>query len=281
MDDDLSDDQLLRYSRHILLDEIGIAGQRNLLAAHVLVVGAGGLGCAAIAYLAAAGIGTLTIVDDDVVDLTNLQRQILHTAQTIGLAKVDSARDAVKRLNPDITLNAIHQRADGEWLAGVIERVDVVVDCTDNFRTRQMINRACVDASVPLVSGAAIRFGGQVSVFDTRAGGPCYACLFPPSSPVTEVACATMGVFAPLVGLVGALQAVEALKLIVRTGRSLTGRLLMVDAHEMEWTTLRVERNHQCEVCGERSRRERGREPGYRESAAASQCRISSFGSGR
>ncbi|CAJ0796095.1 Molybdopterin-synthase adenylyltransferase [Ralstonia condita] len=247
----MNDEQLLRYSRHILLDEIGIEGQTRLLDAHALVIGAGGLGAAALPYLAAAGVGTLTIVDDDTVDLTNLQRQILHTTASVGRPKVESAQAAIARLNPDVRVNALQHRLNADDFGALLQDVSVVLDCSDNFPTRQAANRACVRAGVPLVSGAAIRFDGQISVFDTRAGGPCYACLFPPDEAVPDVACATMGVFSPLVGMVGTVQAAEALKLIAGIGRSLTGRLLMLDGLSMEWTTMRVARQATCPVCGD------------------------------
>jgi len=247
----MNDDQLLRYSRHILLDELGIEGQDRLLAGHALVIGAGGLGTAALPYLASAGVGTITVVDDDAVDLTNLQRQILHTTANVGRAKVESAREGMLRINPGIEVHTIATRVGDAELSALAARADVVLDCCDNFATRQAVNRACVRHRVPLVSGAALRFDGQVSVFDQRQDdAPCYACLFPPSEPAPEVACATMGVFAPLVGMVGTVQAAEALKLLAGVGRSLAGRLLMVDALNMEWTTMRLARVPGCEVCG-------------------------------
>lgn len=247
----MHDDQLLRYSRHILLDEIGIEGQTRLLAAHALVIGAGGLGAAALPYLAAAGVGHLTIVDDDTVDLTNLQRQIIHTTANVGRLKVESAREAVARLNPGVAVELVPERVDLERLEALVRTADVVLDCCDNFATRHAINRACVVHRVPLVSGAAIRFDGQISVYDKRVPeNPCYACLFPPSADAPEVACATMGVFAPVVGMVGTVQAAEALKLLIGTGESLAGKLLMLDARNMEWTSLALARNPECEVCG-------------------------------
>lgn len=246
----MNDDQLLRYSRHILLDEIGIEGQTRLLESHALVIGAGGLGAAALPYLAAAGVGTLTIVDDDTVDLTNLQRQIIHTTESVGQPKVASAYAAIARLNPEVQVNAVQRRMDADGLGALLDGVSVVLDCSDNFATRQSANLACVRAGVPLVSGAAIRFDGQISVFDSRAGGPCYACLFSPDEPAPDVACATMGVFSPLVGMVGTVQAAEALKLIAGVGRSLAGRLLMLDGLSMEWTTMRIARQPSCPVCG-------------------------------
>jgi molybdopterin/thiamine biosynthesis adenylyltransferase len=247
----MQDDQLLRYSRHILLDEIGIEGQSRLLAAHALVIGAGGLGTAALPFLAASGVGQITIVDDDTVDLTNLQRQIIHTTATVGRPKVESAREALARLNPEVVVHTVQERVDAARLGVLVKTADVVLDCCDNFATRHAVNLACVTHRVPLVSGAAIRFDGQISVYDKRESNqPCYACLFPPSIAVPEVACATMGVFAPLVGMIGTVQAAEALKLLIGTGESLAGRLLMLDARRMEWTSMALARNPDCEVCG-------------------------------
>lgn len=247
----MNDDQLLRYSRHILLDEIGIEGQERLLAGRVLVVGAGGLGAAAMPYLASAGVGHLTIVDDDDVDLTNLQRQILHTTANVGRPKVVSAREGLLRINPDIDVELVSQRVGDAELDGLVAGADVVLDCCDNFATRQAVNRACLKHRKPLVSGAALRFDGQVSVYDLRqTDAPCYGCLFPPSEPAPEAACATMGVFAPLVGMVGTVQAAEALKVLAGVGQTLSGRLLMVNAMTMEWTTMRLARTPDCEVCG-------------------------------
>jgi molybdopterin/thiamine biosynthesis adenylyltransferase len=248
----MNDNQLLRYSRHILLDEIGIDGQQRLLAAHALIVGAGGLGSPAALYLAAAGIGKITLVDDDVVDLTNLQRQIAHTTGRVGLAKTASAQQALAQINPEVEVVAVSERADGERLAALAAEATVALDCTDNFATRHALNRACVRHRVPLVSGAAIRFDGQISVFDPRSGtAPCYACLFPPDQQFEEVSCASMGVFAPLVGIIGSMQAAEALKLIVGIGPSLAGRLLLLDARSMEWSSIGIARNAACAVCGQ------------------------------
>ena len=248
---DLNDAQLLRYSRHILLDEIGIEGQQKLLAARVLVIGAGGLGSPAALYLASAGVGRLTLVDHDTVDLTNLQRQIAHTTARVGRYKAESAREAIAAINPEIDVVALLERADDARLAQLVAQADVVLDCTDNFATRHAVNRACVAHGVPLVSGAVIRFDGQVSVFDPRMGDmPCYSCLFPQDQAFEDVACSTMGVFAPLVGIVGAMQAAEALKLIMEIGTSLAGRLLLLDGLRMEWTSIGVGRNEDCPVCG-------------------------------
>jgi molybdopterin/thiamine biosynthesis adenylyltransferase len=250
----MNDQQLLRYSRHILLDEVGIEGQERVLAAHAVVIGAGGLGSPAALYLAASGVGRITLVDDDTVDLTNLQRQIMHTTARVGMAKVESGREAMLQINPDVSVTALRERVDAARLAELVGSADVVLDCSDNFATRHAVNRACVHARVPLVSGAVIRFDGQLSVFDTRsAASPCYACLFPADSQVEEAACSTMGVFAPLVGVVGAMQAAEALKLLAGAGRSLAGRLLMLDGRSMEWTDIGIARNPTCPVCAGRT----------------------------
>ncbi len=248
----MDDAQLLRYSRHILLDEIGIEGQQKLLAARVLVIGAGGLGSPAAMYLASAGVGRLTIVDDDTVDLTNLQRQIAHTTARVGPPKAASAAQTLGAINPGIEVVALCERADEARLLALVAEADVVLDCTDNFKTRHAVNRACVAQRVPLVSGAVIRFDGQISVFDPRGGElPCYSCLFPQDQAFEDVACSTMGVFAPLVGVVGAMQAAEALKLLMGIGESLAGRLLLLDGLRMEWTSIRIARNADCPVCGQ------------------------------
>lgn len=248
----MNDHQLLRYSRHILLDEIDIEGQEKILAAHVLIIGAGGLGSPAAFYLASAGIGTITLVDDDTVDLTNLQRQILHTTERVGQAKVASGKKALEDINPGVNIIAVQERVSDERLNELVSKATVVLDCTDNFATRHAINRACVANRVPLVSGAAIKFDGQISVFDPRSGtAPCYACLFPEDQQFEEANCATMGVFSPLVGIVGSVQAAEALKLIVSIGTSLAGRLLLLDARTMEWSSIKIARNASCSICGE------------------------------
>ena len=249
----MNDEQLLRYSRHILLDELGIDAQQAFLAAHVLIIGAGGLGAPAAMYLAAAGIGRITLVDADVVDLTNLQRQIIHSTASVGTPKVDSARATLARLNADVVVDAISARADDAWLDAHLPGTSVVLDCSDNFATRHAINRRCVAHRVPLVSGAALRFDGQISTFDPRrADSPCYACLFPPDQAFEEAACATMGVFAPAVGIIGTMQAAEALHLIAGAGTPLVGRLMLFDALKMEWNTIRVPRQADCPVCGTR-----------------------------
>jgi adenylyltransferase/sulfurtransferase len=246
----VTDEQLLRYSRHILLDALGIEGQERILAGHALVVGAGGLGCPAALYLASAGIGRLTLVDNDTVDLTNLQRQVLHIQERVGMAKVDSARVALHAINPDVDVIPLRERIAGERLAELVAAADVVLDCCDNFATRHAVNRACAELRKPLVSGAAIRFDGQVSVYDLRrADAPCYHCLFPEGDDVEEVRCAVMGVFAPLTGIVGTMQAAEALKLVAGIGESLSGRLLLLDALEMEWRSVSFGRDPSCPVC--------------------------------
>ncbi|MDB5798680.1 MAG: moeB [Paucimonas sp.] len=250
----MNDQQLLRYSRHILLDEIGIEGQEKLLGARALVIGAGGLGSPVAFYLASAGLGMITLVDNDTVDLTNLQRQILHASDRIGQPKATSGKQAMLAINPEVQVLALQERLEGARLQELVSASDVVLDCSDNFATRHAVNRACVAARVPLVSGAAVRMDGQVSVFDTRrADAPCYACLFPPDQEFEEVQCATMGVFAPLVGIIGTMQAAEALKLVAGIGESLAGRLLLLDARTMEWTSIRVGRNAHCPVCASAS----------------------------
>nr|WP_315493585.1 molybdopterin-synthase adenylyltransferase MoeB [uncultured Rhodoferax sp.] len=249
----MQDDALLRYSRHILLDEIGIEGQERLNAAHALVIGAGGLGSPAAMYLACAGVGHITVVDPDTVDLTNLQRQIAHTTARVGQPKVDSLAITLQRLNPLVRVTPIQGEANTDTLPAWVQQADVVLDCCDNFSTRQAVNAACVAHRKPLVSGAAIRFDGQISVFDPRAhDSPCYACAFPPGDAPPETQCATMGVFAPMVGIVGAMQAAEALKLLLGLAPSLAGRLLMLDGRAMEWTEVRLPRHAHCAVCTER-----------------------------
>jgi molybdopterin/thiamine biosynthesis adenylyltransferase len=254
MDEGLSDEQLLRYSRHILLDDLGIDGQRRLQAAHALVIGAGGLGSPVALYLGSAGVGTITLVDDDVVDLTNLQRQIAHTLARVGRPKVESAAAAIAAINPDVRVATLAERADAARLGTLVRDADVVLDCSDNFHTRHAVNAACVAHRKPLVAGAAIGFDAQISVYDSRDGQrPCYACLFPPEATYEEVACSTMGVFAPLVGIIGTMQAAEALKLLAGIGSSLAGRLQMLDARTMEWSEIRIARQAGCPVCGTRA----------------------------
>lgn len=247
----MNDAQLLRYSRHILLDDIGVEGQEQLLASHALVIGAGGLGSPVALYLGSAGVGRITVVDNDLVDETNLQRQIAHNLARVGRPKAESAREAIAAINPDVHVIPVVQRADPDLLDTLVAQADVVLDCTDNFATRHAINRACVRHRKPLVSGAAIRMDGQLSVFDNRAADtPCYACVFPESTGVEETRCATMGVFAPLVGIVGTMQAAEALKMLAGLGSRLTGRLLMLDGRDMAFNEITLPRNPLCSVCG-------------------------------
>ena len=247
----MNDQQLLRYSRHILLPQLGIEGQERLLAARALVVGAGGLGSPAAMYLASAGLGTIVLCDGDTVDLTNLQRQILHRSASVGRPKAISGRDTLALLNPDVQVIPLEQRLEGAALEDQVAAADVVLDCSDNFATRHAINRACAKHHKPLVSGAAIRFDGQVSVFDLRQpASPCYNCLFPEGQDTEEVRCAVMGVFAPLTGMIGTAQAAEALKLVAGCGESLSGRLLLLDGLAMEWRSIQLGKDPGCAVCG-------------------------------
>jgi molybdopterin/thiamine biosynthesis adenylyltransferase len=247
----MRDDQLLRYSRHILLPEIGIEGQERLLASRALVIGAGGLGSPVALYLASAGVGRLTLCDSDAVDLTNLQRQILHRTESVGKKKVDSARETLASINPEVNVVALAERVDEERLLALAAEHDVVVDGSDNFATRIAANRACVRLRKPLVSGAAVRFDGQVTVFDLRRPeAPCYACLFPEHGENEDMRCAVMGVLAPLTGIVGAIQAAETLKLLTGAGETLAGRLLLIDALAMNVRTVRIVRDAGCAVCG-------------------------------
>ena len=246
----MDDAQLLRYSRHILLNELGIDGQEKLLASHALIIGAGGLGSPVSLYLGSAGVGHITVVDHDHVDATNLQRQIAHTLDRVGQFKAESVRTAIAQINPDVSVTPITQRADAATLDTLVACADVVLDCSDNFETRQAVNLACVQHRKPLVSGAAIRMDGQVSVFDTtQPDAPCYACIFPPEHMPEETRCATMGVFAPLVGIIGTVQAAEALKILSGMGSHMAGRLLMLDGRELSWTDIRMQRNPACPVC--------------------------------
>lgn len=248
----MTDDQLLRYSRHILLDEMGIEGQEKVQASHALIIGAGGLGSPAALYLASAGVGHITLVDDDLVDLTNLQRQIAHTTARVGVPKVDSAAEAMAAINPEVQVTALKTRVDAAQLDALVQFATVVLDCSDNYATRHAVNAACVKHGRPLVAGAVIRFDAQITVVDPRnAQSPCYACIFPPDAEFEEVRCSTMGVFAPLVGVVGAMQAAEALKLMAGIGSSLAGRLLMLDGRSMEWSTMQVQRAPECAVCAQ------------------------------
>ncbi|PHY05905.1 MAG: molybdopterin biosynthesis protein MoeB [Alcaligenaceae bacterium] len=249
----MNDAQLLRYARHILLDEFGIEGQEKLLASTALVVGAGGLGSPAAMYLASAGVGTIILADHDTVEISNLQRQILHQTSRLGALKAESGRDTLLALNPEIAVETRTVRLEGTLLDAQIAQVDVVLDCTDNFATRHAINRACVKHNKPLVSGAAIRFEGQISVFDPRdATAPCYHCLFPEAEDLEAATCASTGVFSPLVGIIGSMQAAEALKVLSHVGQSLKGQLLILDAFEMDWHRVSVKRDPGCPVCATR-----------------------------
>jgi molybdopterin-synthase adenylyltransferase len=246
----MNDDELLRYSRHILLNELGMEGQQAIRASSMLVLGAGGLGSPVAYYLASAGVGKLVLVDGDTVDLTNLQRQILHTTDRIGTPKAWSGKTALAAINPDVEVIAVAERVDGAALDALVRDATIVVDCTDNFATRHALNRASVMHRRPLVSGAAIRFDGQIAVFDPRrADSPCYACVFAPGTGDDEL-CSVMGVFAPLAGMVGTAQAAEALKLAAGIGDTLTGRLVLLDALTMRWHAVRVRRDPHCPVCG-------------------------------
>ncbi len=246
----MDDQQLLRYARHILLDEFGIEAQERLLKSRALIVGAGGLGSPAAFYLASSGVGHIVLADDDEVELGNLQRQILHTTDRIGWAKAQSGKHMLAQLNPEAQVEALVQRLDDEALAEQVALADVVLDCCDNFATRHAVNRACVAYRKPLVSGAAIRFAGQISVFDMRRDdAPCYHCLFPEADDVEELRCATTGVLAPLVGIVGSTQAAEAIKVLTGMGEPLVGRMLCLDALSMQWNTVRFKRDPDCPVC--------------------------------
>ncbi|TPG24141.1 HesA/MoeB/ThiF family protein [Variovorax guangxiensis] len=249
----MDDDALLRHSRHVLLEEYGIDGQARVDVAHVLVIGAGGLGSPVCLYLAAAGVGRITLVDDDAVDLTNLQRQIAHTTSRVGQSKVASAAEAMRAINPSVSVVTHARRAEADLLSELVASADVVVDCSDNFRTRHAVNAVCVTHAKPLVAGAAIRFDGQLSVYDTRdASSPCYACVFPPDATFEETRCAVLGVFAPVVGAIGTLQAGEALKLAAGITPSMAGRLLMFDGRHTAFDSLRVARDPACPVCSHR-----------------------------
>ncbi len=247
----MNDEELLRYSRHILLDEIGVAGQQGILDAHILIVGAGGLGSAAAMYLAASGVGHLSICDGDTVDRSNLQRQIIHRNDAVGRNKAISAADTLANLNPAVSVTPVTEYLSAQALEHAVASHHIVIDASDNFRTRYEINRACVRHRKALVSGAAIRFSGQISVFDLRhPDSPCYQCLFPDTSADEETSCAQNGVFSPLVGIIGATQAAEALKLAADIGTTLKGRLLMLDALDMRWRSIDLQRDPQCAACG-------------------------------
>jgi molybdopterin-synthase adenylyltransferase len=247
----MNDNQLLRYSRHILLQQISYEGQDKLVHSHALVVGAGGLGSPVALYLAASGVGTLTICDFDVVDLTNLQRQIIHTTPSVGINKAVSAQQSIYEINPEVVVKTIQQKSTEDDFAALVAQADVVIDCSDNFATRYTLNRLCVKLKKPLVSGAALGFEGQITVYDMRSDtSPCYHCLFPDNGEDTDLRCATNGVFAPLVGMIGTTQAAEALKLLMGIGESLQGRLLLLDALAMEWRTIKLSKDPACIVCG-------------------------------
>lgn len=246
----MNDSQLLRYSRHILLPQIGYEGQHQLVRSHALIVGAGGLGSPVALYLAASGVGQLTICDFDTVDLTNLQRQIIHTTRRVGMNKAISAQQAIDEINPEVIVNTIVQKSTEVEFQQLIKQADVVIDCSDNFATRYLLNRVCFQHKKPLVSGAAIGFEGQVTVFDFRnETSPCYHCLFPDNGEESDLRCATNGVFAPLVGMIGTTQAAEALKLLMQIGENLQGRLMLLDALSMQWRTIKLARDPACLVC--------------------------------
>ncbi len=246
----MNDNQLLRYSRHILLPYIAYEGQEKLTKSHALIVGAGGLGSPSALYMAAGGVGELTICDFDTVDLTNLQRQIIHTTQSVGINKAVSAQHAISRINPEVVVHTVQEKSTEQAFEKLISAADVVLDCSDNFATRYALNRLCFKLKTPLVSGAAIGFEGQVTVFDFRhQASPCYHCLFPDDGSEAEMRCSENGVFSPLVGMIGATQAAEAMKLLMGVGQSLEGRLLLLDALNMEWRTIKLSKDQQCAVC--------------------------------
>jgi molybdopterin/thiamine biosynthesis adenylyltransferase len=247
----MNDKQLLRYSRHILLPQIEYAGQEKLTKSHVLIIGAGGLGAPTALYLAASGVGKLTICDFDTVDLTNLQRQIIHTTQSVGTNKALSAQQTIYEINPEVNVQAVQQKSTEDEFKKLAAEADVVIDCSDNFATRYALNRVCFALKKPLVSGAAVQFEGQITVYDFRhEASPCYHCLFPDTGSDQEMRCTENGVFSPLVGMIGTAQAAEALKLILNIGESLQGRLLLLDALNMEWRTIKFARDPKCAVCG-------------------------------
>lgn len=249
----MDDQQLLRYGRHLLLNEFGIEGQERLLSATVLVIGAGGLGASCLQYLASAGIGRIIVADGDTVELSNLQRQVIHREYSLGQNKAESAARAMREINPTCRVDVLPRRLAGEELSKFVAEADVVVDCSDNFPTRHAINRACFALGKPLVSGAAIRFDGQLTTFDPRdSKSPCYHCLFPDADADDEERCAVMGVFAPLVGVIGSLQASETLKLLARSGSNLIGRLLLHDGLNQRWQEMKFNRDPACPVCSSR-----------------------------
>ncbi len=248
----MNDKQLLRYSRHILLPQIDVSGQEKLSQSHVLIIGLGGLGSPAALYLAASGVSKLTICDPDKVDLTNLQRQIIHDTNTVGLAKTSSAQQTIKRINPEVTVVAHQIHATGDELSRLVSTADVVIDGSDNFETRHNVNKACIQHKKPLVSGAVIRFEGQITVFDQRLpNSPCYHCLFPLDSYNNDddMNCANMGVFSPLAGIIGCMQAAETIKLLLNLGQSLHGRLQILDGLSMTWRQIKLNKDPGCNAC--------------------------------
>jgi molybdopterin-synthase adenylyltransferase len=248
----MNDNQLLRYSRHILLPQIEYEGQQALIQSHALIVGAGGLGSPVALYLAASGVGKLTICDFDDVDLTNLQRQIIHTTQSVGVNKAVSAQQTIYEINPEVEVNTVQQKLSEAEFSALIAQADVVIDCSDNFATRYTLNRLCFMHKKPLVSGAAVRFEGQITVFDFRnESSPCYHCLYPDVGADQAMRCSENGVFAPLVGMIGTMQAAEALKCLMGIGENLQGRLLLLDALTAEWRTIKLARDPACSVCGQ------------------------------
>jgi len=256
----MNEEQKKRYSRHILLKDLGEAGQAQISQSSALVIGAGGLGSAALIYLASSGMGCITIVDDDVVELHNLQRQVIHSTEWVGRLKAESAKQTLHDINPTIDIRTVATRMTEESLPGLIKTADVVLDCTDNFKTRIAINRICMNLGKPLVSGAVVAFDGQVSVYDPRQENcPCYACLYPEDMAFEDIKAAHIGVFAPAVGLIGIVQAAEALKLAAGIGKPLVGSLLLLDALTMEWTKLKIDRNPDCPVCSKRLLSKRAR----------------------
>ena len=247
----MNDEELLRYSRHLLLEAIDVEGQEKLISSHVLIIGAGGLGCAAAPYLAAAGVGKISLIDHDKVELTNLQRQIMHNQNSLGKSKVESGKQFLQSMNPALTINAVEVKATEELLTTLLPTVDVALDCTDNFATRHLVNAMCFKHKIPLVSGSALKFDGQLSVFDFRnAASPCYACLFSPEDHFKEISCSSMGVFSPLVGIIGAMQAAQALQVLIGFGQPLVGRMLLWNALNTQIDEIRISRNPDCKVCG-------------------------------
>ncbi|MDC0598769.1 molybdopterin-synthase adenylyltransferase MoeB [Gammaproteobacteria bacterium] len=247
----MNDQQLLRYSRQIMLPQLDISGQEKLLAARVLIIGLGGLGCPAAMYLASAGVGQLTLVDDDKVELSNLQRQIAHVTASVGMSKVASAGAMLKQLNPEVKVIELEQRLSGEALNAEVANADVILDCTDNFETRFAVNKAAIKYKRPLISAAAIRMEGQITVFDNRqVDSPCYQCLYDENSEL-NLSCSESGVMAPLVGIIGAMQAMETIKLLTDLGRSLTGKLLLLDATSMQWQAMQLSKDKNCTACNQ------------------------------